>query len=78
MPETTYLEIAARLLGISPHRLWDYREGLDGISVRTPDGYRHTYRFDELERALQHTNPPHVVAERSSALALPTAIVRPT
>ncbi len=52
MTETTYLEIAARRLGISPRQLWDYREGSDGISVRTPDGYRHTYRFDELERAL--------------------------
>jgi hypothetical protein len=58
MSEQTYLEIAASMLGISPHQLWDYREGLDGISVRTPDGYRHRYRYSELEQALSHTVPP--------------------
>ena len=63
MTEITYLEITARLLGISPRQLWDYHEGLDGISVRTPDGYRHTYRFDELERVLRHTIPTHAGAE---------------
>jgi hypothetical protein len=55
MTETSYLELAARLLGISVEILWDYREGRDGISFRTPDGYRHRYTFDELERACQLT-----------------------
>jgi hypothetical protein len=49
MTEQTYLELAARLLGISADQLWDYREGHDGITFRTPDGYRHRYMFDELE-----------------------------
>lgn len=51
MCETTYLEIAARRLGIAVNQLWDYSEGSDGISFRTPDGYRHTYRFEELEHS---------------------------
>ena len=57
MTEQTYLELVARRLGISPRQLWDYREGTDGISVRTPDGYRHTYCFDELERIDQPADP---------------------
>jgi len=44
-----FLEIAARHLGVDARGLWDYREGVDGISFRTPDGYRHRFTFDELE-----------------------------
>ena len=57
MTEHTYLEIAARILGIPARMLWDYREGSDGVAFRTPDGYRHTYRFEELERAMLTIEP---------------------
>ena len=53
MTEHSYLELAAGLLGILPDRLWDYHEGRSGISFRTPDGFRHHYTFEELERILK-------------------------
>jgi hypothetical protein len=49
MTEQSYLELAARLLGVDTQVLWDYSEGRNGITFRTPDGYRHRYTFDELE-----------------------------
>ena len=49
LQETTYLELAACLLGMPSGGFWDYREGTRGISFRTPDGYRHRFTFAELE-----------------------------